>query len=97
MENKQVAPNHLPVGSPSLKKFPIDVNVCRNPTCENVGVSINNVVDEELGYSFGSARGELKLQCRRCTSKVKVYSNPNDFKSPNLANLMRVLFSMLIN
>jgi ferredoxin len=75
MEKKKKTPNHGLARSRSLKGFPIDVNVCRNPACGNFGVSIYKVAGTALGYDYKTSKGVFYLYCRRCTSSAKLYSN----------------------
>lgn len=64
-----------PVESPSLPGFSIDANVCRNPACDNFGVSEEDIQSAKYGYSYNESDGILKCQCKRCKQTRTVYSN----------------------
>lgn len=70
--------NHIkisPVESPSLPGFSIDANSCRNPACDNFGVSENNIQFAKHGYVYKETEGLLKCECKRCKQTRLVYSN----------------------
>ena len=65
----------LPVESPSLPGFPIDANTCRNPACDNFGVSEAHIENPKHGYTHSETNGLLKYKCKRCNQSRAVYSN----------------------
>lgn len=64
-----------PVESPSLPGFSIDANCCRNPACDNFGVSGKDIPLKKFGYTFSETNGALKFKCKRCNQKRDAYSN----------------------
>lgn len=64
-----------PVMSPSLRGFSIDANVCRNPACDNFGVSGEDIESAKHGYDYKIKDGVLKLTCKRCKQEHLAYSN----------------------
>lgn len=65
----------LPVKSPSLHGFPIDANVCRNPACDNFGVSGEDIESAKYGYEYKTTNDVLKHVCKRCKQTHIAYSN----------------------
>lgn len=64
-----------PVESPSLPGFSIDANVCRNPACDNFGVSEEDIQPAKYGYDYKISDGVLKHACKRCKQTHIAYSN----------------------
>lgn len=64
-----------PVKSPSLPGLSIDANVCRNPACDNFGVSEEAIQSAKYGYEYKISDGILKLSCKRCKQTHIAYSN----------------------
>ncbi len=64
-----------PVESSSLPNFSIDTNCCRNPACENFGVSEKDIPDRKHGYVYTEVDGKLKFKCNRCKQNREAYSN----------------------
>lgn len=61
--------------SPSLPEYSIDVNVCRNPHCENFGLSEEDITDIKNPYKNGfNSSGAPTIKCKRCTQQVMIYS-----------------------
>ncbi|MCU7805434.1 MAG: hypothetical protein KZQ96_19760 [Candidatus Thiodiazotropha sp. (ex Lucinoma borealis)] len=61
--------------SPSLPGFSIDANVCRNPACDNFGVSEEDIQPAKYGYDYKKSDGVLKHECKRCKQTHIAYSN----------------------
>ncbi len=55
-----------PVKSSALSDFSIDTNVCRNPACDNFGISEENIQSAKVGYDYKINDGVLKHVCKRC-------------------------------
>jgi hypothetical protein len=70
-----------PVKSPSLPGFSIDANVCRNPACENFGVSEEDIQPAEYGYEYKITNGVFKHACKRCNQTHLAYSNASVFEA----------------
>lgn len=64
--------NIPPVISPSLPGFPIDANVCRNPACDNFGLSD---ADAKHRYRYTVTDEVLKYECKGCKQSHIAYSN----------------------
>jgi hypothetical protein len=64
-----------PVSSPSLPGFSIDANVCRNPACQNFGISEQDIPSAKQGYSFKTVKKVLKYTCKRCNQTQTALSN----------------------
>ncbi|MCU7877544.1 MAG: hypothetical protein KZQ84_12230 [Candidatus Thiodiazotropha sp. (ex Lucinoma borealis)] len=64
-----------PVESLSLPGFSIDANTCRNPACENFGVSAKDIQLAKHGYAYRESDGLLKFKCKRCSQISVAYSN----------------------
>jgi len=64
-----------PVKSSSLPGFSIDANVCRNPACDNFGVSADDIKQAKFGYKYTTVDGVIKYQCKRCSQNHQAYSN----------------------
>jgi len=64
-----------PVKSPSLPGLSIDANVCRNPACENFGVSEEDIEQAKYGYKYKNTDKGLKYDCKRCKHSHVAYSN----------------------
>ena len=64
-----------PVKSPSLPGFSIDANVCRNPACDNFGVSAEDIEQAKFGYKYTEVNEGIKYQCKRCSQTHSAYSN----------------------
>ncbi len=64
-----------PAKSPSLPGFSIDVNCCRNPACDNFGVSASDIQHTKYGYKYTESDGLLKFKCKRCNQNRVAYSN----------------------
>ena len=64
-----------PAQSPSLPGYAIDANVCRNPACDNFGLSEADIQPAKYGYAYKNTKGALKHQCKRCKQTHDVYSN----------------------
>jgi hypothetical protein len=64
-----------PAHSPSLPGYPIDANVCRNPACDNFGISEDDIRSAKHGYEYTVTDGVLKHKCKRCKQTHVAYSN----------------------
>ncbi|MEW8492518.1 MAG: hypothetical protein AB2604_01845 [Candidatus Thiodiazotropha taylori] len=64
-----------PVTSPSLAGFSINANVCRNPACDNFGVSQEDIQSAKYGYAYNNKNGVLIHSCKRCKQTHVAYSN----------------------
>ena len=64
-----------PVESPSLPGFSIDANVCRNPACENFGVSEKDIQTAKDGYEYKLTNGVVRHVCKRCGQTHEAFSN----------------------
>jgi hypothetical protein len=67
--------NIPPVISPSLPGFPIDANVCRNPACDNFGLSEEDIQPAKNGYRYTVTDDVLKYECKGCKQSHIAYSN----------------------
>ncbi len=63
------------VKSPSLRDYLIDVNVCRNPHCENFGLSEDDIKDKRYSYRYVNKGNAPTMKCNRCGQRGKIYSN----------------------
>lgn len=75
MSGVQNSIENSPVESSSLPGFLIDANSCRNPACDNFGVSETDIKLAKHGYVYKETTGVLKHQCKRCKQTRTAYSN----------------------
>lgn len=75
MDGVRKQPKIPPVESPSLPGFSIDANVCRNPACENFGVSEEDIPLTKRGYEYKTANGVERHICKHCKQTHQAYSN----------------------
>ena len=75
MDSKRNCFFSTPVVSPSLPKFSIDANVCKNPACLNFGVSQADIKNPKLRYEFKASDDEIKYKCKGCNQTRLAYSN----------------------
>jgi hypothetical protein len=64
-----------PVSSPSLPGFTIDANICRNPACQNFGVSEETNPLAKRRYKFKNPDGVVKYTCKSCHQTHTAFSN----------------------